>query len=121
MRDRSAPFKASSPFSIGPPLSGPRESRSRSRDGYPPAVVTIRLSPEEKFSFSNFYPIVSCSSLRWMLIFFLSVLIRYRRRVSYSVVKIETIRCEEGEGAMNNAPENRISVMELVLYILQSK
>lgn len=82
MRDRSAPFKASSPFSIGAPLSGPRESRSRSRDGYPPAVVTIRLSPEEKFSFSNFYPIVSCSSLRWMLIFFLSVLIRYRRRVS---------------------------------------
>lgn len=70
MRDRSAPFKASSPFSIGAPLSGPRESRSRSRDGYPPAVVTIRLSPEEKFSFSNFYPIVSCSSLRWMLIFF---------------------------------------------------
>lgn len=53
--------------------------------------------------------------------FFLSVLIRYRRRVSYSVVKIETIRCEEEEGAMNNAPDNRISVMELVLYILQSK
>lgn len=54
--------------------------------------------------------------------FFVSVIhVVVECRVSYSVVKIETIRCEEGEGAMNNAPDNRISVMELVLYILQSK
>lgn len=40
-------------------------------------------------------------------------------RVSYSDLDRDDTR--GGGGVMNNAPDNRISVMELVLYILQSK
>lgn len=83
VRDRSAPFKASNPFSIGAPLSGRREARSRRTFE---RKLPIRLSRRRNFLFSNF----CIASIYCIVLFSLG-------RVSYSDLKIEMTREEEGE------------------------